>query len=249
MSEKLESNQLDPSENPPPKAPDNSPAFPAADLDQIGTRMEETAAEIEPEYVAKLERELADDMGVSESFQNGDPAPKEEEIIRDKTGKIFDPAICRADEKGKPIYTKTGLFKLKDGKKRTQLKKTIRVPRQPKPPVEELPPSPPEVLPPDDAEITAETIDNLYWSGMGLFGAEKMDQVSETAKEQMAIGFRSMDNPPKIPWWVGVAAIYGSATAAIMNTEQAKPMLTRLKDKGILLFAKLRGLKRGPVEA
>lgn len=226
---------------------ENSPDFQPADLDDIGQDFLDSAPESEPEYVAKLQEELADEMGVSHSFQTGEAAPPEPELIRDKNGHIFDPEICKVDEQGNPTYTTTGLFDLKYGKKRKLLKKQIRVPKMPKQPEPQVQPGPEIPPPPDDAAITAATIDNLYWSGMGMFGAQKVDEISQAGQKEMADGFRQMDNVPKIPWWVGVMAIYGSTTAAILNQEQAKPMLEKIKDKFTLWgakFLKWRGKKQ-----
>lgn len=243
MSEKKQ-----PAQEPIPKNPaENSPDFQSADLDDIGNDFIDSAPESEPEYVAKLQEELAEEMGVSHSYQAGESAPQEQELIRDKSGHIFDSEIVPVDGQGKPVYKKSGIFELKYGKKRKLLKKQIRVPKMPKQPEPQVQQGPELPPPPDDAAITAATIDNLYWSGMGMFGAQKVDEISQAGQKEMADGFRQMDNVPKIPWWVGVAAIYGSTTAAILNQEKAKPMIEKIKDKCTLWgarFLKWRGKKQ-----
>jgi hypothetical protein len=219
--------------------PTDSAGILPADLETIGRDLLESVPESEPEFCAKLAQEVTDEIGASRSFQDGAPAPAEAEVIRDKTGAIFDPAIVQTDADGKPVYTKTGLFELQRGAKRKQLKKKIVVPKAPAAQEQQSAVAAgPRV--PDEAEITAKTLDGLYWSGMGFFGAGKIPEVSSAGVEAMSDAFRQMEELPNIPWWLGVGAIYGAATAAILAQEQAKPMKTRIKNKIVTVYLWLK---------
>jgi hypothetical protein len=259
----------DPKQETPGETPEEKPAeAPAHDLGSVGDIMQEIGQELldqvpesEPHFVEKMQREAGletpKDYREKEQQAPGKDS-KTPELVRDRKGYIFDPAKCQTTSDGTPIYTTTGLFELRHGVKRTDLKKRLVLPKSSQQIEDDIrgenikqsaqataaqQAADAQML---EAQATAQVLNQLYWSMNLILAGPEIGQPAGQEYQLTAgvlTNYCMEEGGPKLPPWLPMVAVLGSVSARKVFAPENRPRRRSWKEKINYIWYRLRNRK------
>lgn len=253
-------------------AADLAAGSPAAILEDVGASILAEAPEVSPEFVAK-KRAAAGMVEIDPDTQAAPLKDRRGYIFDPKFCRVNRQTGEPVFSAGGSFEMRTA----KDGKRYRRedvLRRRVFKARAPQADPLELPPefaadeAAPQAAPQPgadpaagmidprqmDAENLAFVCDQLFWSASTIVAdaavvQEYQARISEAGRQALAAGFQTMEEVPKIPWYVMAGLIYAPALAGMMAHEKSRPKRQWLKDKFAILWLKIRGGGRRPVES